>query len=299
MEVLDLKAGGWVLTQNTIGGPVSVPGVGGGFVYVGHYGQRSLTLPDGAFFSCGGYEGSNGTTEVGVLYWPSAVGNGSQGTAQFTGGAMACPRDRHSVNLLYLGFAQGLVVVIGGERDDYVFAPICMDTAEVYDHSLTTQTPYLNGTQGDFTPVAGPMFFKRADHTANLLKSGKILVTGGWKVSPYLAPNHHGSQERTTELFDPFALGTNITNPYAGIDITGKFDWTRNPQGNQTAMPNLFTGVAQHRAFNLKDGRVLICGGIDLRPQGNPPGWAGFPFAPPTGWPTHVVTTNVCSIYNP
>jgi len=252
MEILDLKTGAWITCQSTIGGTVVVAGFGTG-VFRGCYAHETLVLPDGAIFSCGGYLA--GTLDLATLYWPSP-GDGTQGTALFTGSHMTCHRDRHTATKITTGYGQGIVVVIGGERDDYTFAPICINTAEVYDHNLTAPVASMNGTQGTWAPVGMSMSEKRCNHTANILHTGKILVVGGYRfvgVSP----------TRTAELFDPFGQGVNLNAPWSGIDLTGNFDWTRNPQGIQTFVPNLFTGVAIHSATTLRDGRVLIAGGND------------------------------------
>ncbi len=275
MEILDLKTGNWVFAKDPIGGVI-----GGNQALIGVYSHKTLILPDGAVFSCGGY--LNGNLDWGTLYWPDQGGNGTQGTGMVCGTRMACPRDHHTVSLLSGGFGQGIVIVIGGSRDDYVYQPQCIDTAEVYDHNMHAPVAFMNGTQGCFTPVGPSMHFKRCNHTATVLANGHILVTGGWKVSPSTG-SHHMSQERSAEIFDPFALGTNVSAPYAGIDKSGKFDWTRDPQGNQTTLPNLYTGVAEHTATTLMDGRVLIVGGLDCIPA-NPP----IPISAPLCW-----------IYNP
>ncbi|MHC5039623.1 MAG: Kelch repeat-containing protein, partial [Planctomycetota bacterium] len=182
--------------------------------------------------------------------------DGAQGIAAFSGNLMACPRDQHSANLLTTGYGQGVVVVIGGERDDFVFQPLAINTAEVYDHSLYASTPVFNGAQGLWSPVGMSMVEKRCMHSGTLLNTGRILVAGGY--------NFVGAGvSRTAELFDPFGMGNNINAPWSGIDNTGNFDWTRDPQGNQTFIPNVFTGVAHHKAVTLINGRVLLCGGHD------------------------------------
>jgi hypothetical protein len=69
----------------------------------------------------------------------------------------------------------------------------------------------------------------RIYHTATLLFSGKVLITGGWD-------DIHGSLNRSAELFDP------ATNSFT-------------PTGDMT------TGRVAHTATLLADGRVLIAGG--------------------------------------
>ncbi|MHC4778813.1 MAG: Kelch repeat-containing protein [Planctomycetota bacterium] len=221
----------------------------------GRYAHCSVTLPDKSILSSGGYYTI--TDYTAELYYPPTSGDGSQGNASFTGSDMACGRDRHTMTLLTKGPGQGIVVVVGGERDDFLFNQIPIDTAEVYDHSLTTVNPAWNGNVGIWTPVGMAMSEKRNDHTATLLYNGQILIAGGFNAVG-AAPS------RTAEIFDPFGLGNTQNAPWAGIDLTGKFDWTRDPQGNQTVLSNLMTGVGGHTATTLTDGRVLVAGGFDF-----------------------------------
>jgi hypothetical protein len=78
-------------------------------------------------------------------------------------------------------------------------------------------------------------------HTATLLPNGKLLVTGGYDVT---AP---GTQ------FDPVFKSSEIYDP-----ATAKF----------TAGQDMWFPRRQHVATLLKDGRVLITGGIQLRGNG-------------------------------
>jgi hypothetical protein len=126
-----------------------------------------------------------------------------------------------------------------------------------------------------------PMSTRRCEHTATALSNGRILVVGGCSVAGG-GFGTDGFQLRTAEIFDPFGLGYNINAPFAGIDQTGQFSLTRNPQGNQTSLGGLITGVNRHTSTYLNDGRVLIAGGRDFIP----------PFGPP------IFRTN-CWLYNP
>ncbi|MCU0722055.1 MAG: kelch motif-containing protein, partial [Planctomycetes bacterium] len=264
MEVYDLRTGAWVYAQPTMGGPIS-----GGLQFTGRYAHQSMMLPDMSILSIGGY--TAGTAFTADLYWPSLTTNGTQGTAQFTGTFMACGRDLHTATQLTSGYGQGLVVVVGGERMDYVFTPIAIDTYEVYDHNVTVQTPAVNGNQGAWTPGAMPMKWKRCEHTSTLLGNGKILVVGGYNACTSSGGSGADSaQMRTAEILDPFGLGYNVNGPWAGIDQTGMWDWTRDPQGNWTMLGGLITGIGKHTATMLKDGRVLIAGGRDWIPPMGP-----------------------------
>lgn len=90
--------------------------------------------------------------------------------------------------------------------------------------------------------VPGPSLnTARMQHAATLLPSGRLLVTGGYDVS---AP---GTQ------FDPVFKSTEIYDP-----ATGKF----------TASSEMWFPRRHHLTTLLKDGRVLITGGIQLRGTG-------------------------------
>jgi hypothetical protein len=274
MEIYDLKTGAWVYGQSTMGGLVS-----GAFTLIGRYAHTTTMLPDFSFMNIGGY--INGTTDTADLYWPDLNGDGTKGTAQFTGSYLSCPRDLHTATLMTMGYGQGMVVVIGGERMDYVYQPLVIDTFEVYDHGQTVITAPLNGNRGVFTAGAMPMKMRRCEHTSTLLSSGKILVVGGYRATGGGAGSD-SSQTRTAEIFDPFSLGYNVNAPFAGIDQTGRFDYTRDPQGNQTQLGGLLTGIARHSATFLNDGRILIAGGRDWIPPRGPP-----------------LSRNTCWLYNP
>jgi hypothetical protein len=123
----------------------------------------------------------------------------------------------HTATLL----PNGKVLIAGGYENSAIFN--ATNAALVFDPAL-----------GIFTPLP-PMTLPRMYHTATLLPSGKVLITGGalaWLVGPYILTN-------TAELFDP---------------VTGTF--TSLSPG--TAMT---TTRIEHTATLLPNGKVLIAGG--------------------------------------
>lgn len=126
-------------------------------------------------------------------------------------------RIRHTATLLCdlaaLPCTNPKVLVAGGSTDTGV-----VGSAELYDP-----------TAGTFTPTTGGLATARADHTATLLRSGKVLIAGG------TADGTTGLA--TAELFDP---------------ATGSFKATA---GSMTS------ARSYHTATLLADGRVLIAGG--------------------------------------
>jgi len=85
---------------------------------------------------------------------------------------------------------------------------------------------------GEFSRT-GDMVTPRADHTATLLTTGKVLLAGGFGLTAFNPP------VASAELYDP---------------STGTFT----PTGSMT------TKRAQHIATLLPDGKVLIAGGRDV-----------------------------------
>jgi hypothetical protein len=88
------------------------------------------------------------------------------------------------------------------------------------------------------SPTGGLMNLPRQSHTATLLNSGLVLVTGG-----YISGS--GTQTDTAEIFNP---------------QTGTWRYTGLPLGPRTVM---MQPRREHTATRLADGRVLIAGGAN------------------------------------
>ena len=222
-------------------------------------------------------------------------------------GLMYENRAFHTATLYTDGNAQGLVIVMGGTNGG--------QSCEVYDPSITI----TNGNKGKFALVAANMTASRRNHTSNMIltgaNKGKIMVTGGTPtlptqqfMAPWGPPHLWTSTEwhncgfcaatNTGELFDAFGYATNLGAPWRGVDVTGRFDWTRNGAGLQTVMTGMPTnpvtptmGRYYHQATTLLTGHVLISGGWDCPFCFPPPGapyWSGPEFA-----------LGTCELYNP
>ncbi|WP_224243718.1 Kelch repeat-containing protein [Hyalangium gracile] len=124
-------------------------------------------------------------------------------------GAMATARYHHSATLLQ----DGRVLVTGGWDGEH--GGTVLGSTELYDPST-----------GTWTAVASPSA-ARSQHTATLLSSGQVLLTGGEGTSGALS---------SSELFDP-ATGT----------------WT--------SVGSLGTARSRHTATLLANGQVLVTGG--------------------------------------
>ena len=122
--------------------------------------------------------------------------------------------------------------------DGYPFSVEMGDPAPQLGHSLgrissiratLTVLPGFSLAPGSFTPT-GLMLVLRAEHTATLLPTGKVLIAGG-RTSDYFA---------STELYDP-SLGSFM------------------------AATPMITARGQHTATLLANGKVLIAGGRSER----------------------------------
>lgn len=169
----------------------------------------AVTLLDGRVLVAGGMVAkSNGIkvkTNAAQIYDPA--------TGKFSPtGSMADTRTGHTATLL----ADGRVLVVGGA--DLMDGIDNLATAEIYDPA-----------SGKFTRT-GSMTHGRAEHTATLLKDGRVLVAGGFGGGT--------NSLSSAEIYDPTA-GT--------FSTTGSMATTRE----------------FHTAALLPDGRVLIAGGLD------------------------------------
>ncbi|MGC4064378.1 MAG: kelch repeat-containing protein [Polyangiaceae bacterium] len=156
----------------------------------------------------GSWPGINDARNTAELFDPGSGESGSFFLLSLQEG-----RARHTTTVL----ADGRVLVTGGMR--YRSAPSA--TAEIYDPSV--------GTTGKFS-LTGSMNLGRDLHSAVLLESGKVLVSGGYTLGT------SWSDTWRAELYNP---------------STGQF--------TETGFLN--TAREQHEMVLLKNGRVLVYGG--------------------------------------
>ena len=181
------------------------------------YGAAYALLSNGKVLMTGGFgPGSSGPLPrlaTAELYDPksgsfTATGNMNEG------------RVAHTATLL----KDGRVLIAGGTYESGGGGAATAG-AELYDPA-----------KGTFS-LTGGMNTDRANHTATLLKSGEVLITGGW--------NGHAADAADDPPWDP--LFCELFDPSTGaFKSTGSMSTTRNG----------------HTATRLADGRVLLLGGI-------------------------------------
>jgi hypothetical protein len=131
---------------------------------------------------------------------------------------MSTAREGHTATLLH----DGRVLVTGGD-----IGGAEITTCEIFD-------PTKNSGYGEWTKVA-PTNFPRKNHTATLVSSRYIILTGAWRVG-------HG--DRSTEIMDTWDQSAN---------------WYQGPTMLETR--------SNHSATLLPDGRLLLIGGEILGHQ--------------------------------
>ena len=171
----------------------------------------------------------------------------------------------------------GRVLITGGGLASWAGAGAYLATAEIYNPRTATFSP------------TGSMSTSREDHTATLLRDGRVLIIGG---------NDLGSHTTASaEIYDPktgaftptgsmatargFHTATLLADgrvlvaggDAAAWDDSGPFLASAEiydpPTGTFTTTGSLATGRAHHAATLLADGRVLITGGTPGQAGGN------------------------------
>jgi N-acetylneuraminic acid mutarotase len=218
----------------------------------GRQSHTATLLPTGKVLLAGGY-GTN-LLSTAELYDP--VSQSFALTGSLNNGRWA-----HTATLL----ANGQVLVAGGFLESTAF--YATNSVELYDP-----------TTGKWTLTA-PMNLPRGFHTATLLPSGKVLVTGGYTTgrnqtnSAELYDPPSGTWSFTGSMTVPTYLHTATLLPSGKILVVGGENGCNFGQGlsevydpftgNWTNFQNgLFSGsLYQHTATLLPNGKVLVAGG--------------------------------------
>ena len=186
-------------------------------------------LPSGRLLVVGGVEGDNVQIYDPFLnVWSSSTepANPDADNPAFT----AEDHSGHTGTLL----PNGRVLVVGGGGPD-------SRSVELYDPPTGTwdSVPVSSGEQPNATKPE-PLDIGRANHTATLLSSGKVLVAGGSAL---------GTNLRSVELYDP-ETGTWGSTPVGATEVP-----------TATRPGPLITARSDHLAALLPDGRVLVTAG--------------------------------------
>jgi len=210
---------------------------------VGRAGHTATTLNDGRILMAGGQDNQgNRATDSAEIFDPkdgtfSPVRNvRPDGSSDFH--AMKNPRCFHTATKL----SSGKVLIVGGlDSGDPQSRWL---TGEIYDPTSSGEFPL-----GSFAFVGKPetganlMDDGRAFHTATLLDNGNVLIAGG-----------------ATSI----ALGDAKGLPTASLYVPLESDPFHSPTGSFFGVPSGMSHArGGHAAVKLKDGTVLIAGGID------------------------------------
>ncbi len=251
-------------------------------------GHTATLLRDGRVLIAGGSPNGTSTTASAEVYDPRS--------GKFRAiSPMGVPREAHSATLM----KDGRVLIAGGGRGGMPGGYIAYDTAEIF-----------NPATNSFHTVSAHMKVDRVGPAAALLDDGRVLIAGG-KSGQIRNPFGGGNLASFTplasaETFDPetrsfVALPRMHATHYLGVAtrldngtilITG--GWTAiggmiggervtdlfEPERNIFAGGELHVGRLEQTATLLRDGDVLVAGGLDR--QGNVTATVEF-YAPRAG----------------
>jgi dihydrofolate reductase len=176
-------------------------------------------------------------------------------------GSLQTARQNHTATKL----SNGKVLIAGGTIGTGTSTTI-LSTAELYDPATAT-----------FALTAGNMTAGRADHTATLLPSGKVLMACGQSSGGYLLsaelydPNVDTFSATTQTPSDTRALHTATLLTTGKVLLVGGYTGSAkstaelyDPQANTfTPTGGLLVARSEHTAISLPSGKVLVVGGAD------------------------------------
>jgi WD40 repeat protein len=174
------------------------------------YAHTATLLANGKVLVAGGTTNQYDPTSASLVQ-PAELFNPTNDTWATTG-PLNFPRFFHTATLL----ANGKVLVTGGMSSNSYPITI-LNSSELYDPATGSWT------------ITGPLHEARYNHTATLLPSGKVLVTGGQVTNVFLVTG-------SAELYDP---------------VTGTW----------TATGSMPYPLANHTATWLPKGKLLVAGG--------------------------------------
>jgi N-acetylneuraminic acid mutarotase len=227
-----------------------------GSMATARYQQTATLLPGGKVLVAGGTDSNSNPLSSAELYDPTA-------NTWSPAAAMTVARDQHTATLL----GTGKVLVVGGVNIGTNGMDAALASTELYDPTANTWTAPASLTTARF------------GQTATLLKSGKLLVAGGYDIN--------GNVLASAEIYDPATdtwspagsmatgraldtatlLGTGQVLVAGGVDTNSAplasaelYDPTSN---TWSAAASMAVPRDQHTATLLGNGTVLIAGGAD------------------------------------
>jgi WD40 repeat protein len=246
-ELYDEVTGTWTMT-----GSLAAP----------RWGHTATLLASGKVLVVGGRD-STGVSLVSAELYDEATGTWTPT------GSLATARYFHTATVL----SSGKVLVAGGVAG--ATSASTLASAELYDEATGIWLP------------TGPLVTARYTHTATLLRSGKVLVAGGYNPtipSPSLASAElydetTGIWLPTGSLFTERHLHTATLVPSGEVlvaggghsltSFTGSFlgsaELYDEPTGTWAETIQLFTARSTHAATLLRSGKVLVTGGFNER----------------------------------
>ncbi|MET4579675.1 kelch repeat-containing protein [Ottowia thiooxydans] len=226
--------------------------------------HTATPLPNGTVLLVGGLTSSGGQVPLAsssVLFDPGA---GEPGVGGFTPTTTTptLRRARHTATLL----PNGQVLVVGGQG---IAGQAALTSTELYDPAT--------GTWTNAPSLPGSSFGKR-DHTATLLRDGRVLVVGGesnhetptldaylreldgsWTGVPLPAGNHRTLHSATLLPDGRVFVAGGLDNNGEALRTSHFFHPLTN---SWTQGPLLLAARSRHSATLLPDGRVLLAGGL-------------------------------------
>lgn len=241
--------------------PVKLEALPGGMI-VGRLGFAITELADGRFLITGGI-GYGGPTDTAEIFDPT------QGEFQLLSYRMSTARFSHSSTLL----GDGRVLIAGGFAEGLSET---LSTAEIFDPQ-----------SGRFSKLSDGLNFARAEHKAEMLPDGKVLVAGGTDgIVPIASaeifdPQTGEFQELSNSLASArmsftmmpfikdsaqyFLIAGGVGSDGFALDTAEIFDVSdlrfENLAGDEGATDEMLCAHAVHRAVALDKSRVLIIGG--------------------------------------
>ncbi|MFH0901712.1 MAG: kelch repeat-containing protein [Pseudomonadota bacterium] len=260
-----LVAGGWnndaPLAGTEIYDPATNTWTAAGTMLEAHTGQSAVLLPGGAVLVSGGFYQDWTTSSTDYVHSGPELYEPAR-NAWRRAGFMMSHRQYNTTTLL----DDGNVLVIGGEQ-----APIedgstaSSANAEIYDSETNVWTVFGSMVQG------------RGDHTATLLPSGKVFVTGGtaadkaeyydpetnrWSIASDVWQRHRGHIATLLPSGRVLIAGGDISAQYESTDYT--YDaWLFDPAVDGWYNGGyMVTESGWHAAVLLSSGKVLVTGGL-------------------------------------